>query len=92
MIRVLVLVKTEFDLVSGPEMALLECTCGMVMSVSPTSPRLNCIRCGSTELRASAFAILLEEVAPLQRVSPQGGVAPRSAGVVYHREQAIEIA
>lgn len=32
-------------------MSVLECTCGMVMSVSAADPRNTCIRCGRGELR-----------------------------------------
>jgi hypothetical protein len=32
-------------------MAVLECSCGMVMSVSVAKPRNTCIRCGGVEFR-----------------------------------------
>ena len=31
-------------------MAVLECSCGMVMSTSAVKPRVACIRCGRAEL------------------------------------------
>ena len=35
-------------------MPVLECSCGMIMSVSAAEPRKNCIRCGSTNLHGFA--------------------------------------
>lgn len=32
-------------------MPVLECSCGMVMSVSAAEPRVSCIRCGGVKLR-----------------------------------------
>ncbi len=32
-------------------MPVLECACGMVMSVSAAKPRVSCIRCGGVELQ-----------------------------------------
>ena len=32
-------------------MPVLECSCGMVMSISLTKPRNTCIRCGGVEFR-----------------------------------------
>ena len=32
-------------------MPVLECSCGMVMSVSAAEPRVSCIRCGGVTLR-----------------------------------------
>ena len=32
-------------------MPVLECSCGMVMSISVAKPRNTCIRCGSTDFR-----------------------------------------
>jgi hypothetical protein len=32
-------------------MPVVECSCGMVMSISVARPRHNCIRCGSSEIR-----------------------------------------
>jgi hypothetical protein len=32
-------------------MPVLECSCGMVMSVSVAKPRITCIRCGGAEFR-----------------------------------------
>src|SRR5262245_50018346 len=33
-------------------MPVIECACGMVMSVMPAEPRLHCIRCGGAEFQA----------------------------------------
>jgi hypothetical protein len=38
---------------------ILECCCGMVMSVSLANPRSLCIRCGSTELQSINVALSL---------------------------------
>ncbi len=32
-------------------MPVVECSCGMVMSISVARPRHNCIRCGSSDIR-----------------------------------------
>jgi hypothetical protein len=32
-------------------MPVVECSCGMVMSVSVVQPRSSCIRCGSSDIR-----------------------------------------
>jgi hypothetical protein len=32
-------------------MPVIECSCGMVMSVSAAAPRKSCIRCGGAEFR-----------------------------------------
>jgi hypothetical protein len=32
-------------------MPVVECSCGMVMSISVARPRHKCIRCGSSEIR-----------------------------------------
>ena len=37
-------------------MPIIECACGMVMSVSADEPRHSCIRCGGVELRMLATA------------------------------------
>jgi hypothetical protein len=37
-------------------MSIIQCACGMVMSMSADAPRHCCIRCGGSELRVMAMA------------------------------------
>jgi hypothetical protein len=48
-------------------MRIVECVCGMVMSVAAESDRRRCIRCGRDELRAIDVATLTN---PTLRPSP----------------------
>ncbi|MEX0641310.1 MAG: hypothetical protein WD468_01345 [Pirellulales bacterium] len=42
-------------------MPVIECSCGMMMSISATEPRTCCIRCGGVEFR------LIEKLAPVHK-------------------------
>jgi hypothetical protein len=59
-------------------MPVLECTCGMVMSVAAARPRATCIRCRGAKLRelfsgrtAAAYAVQRAEAAAL--ITPSSG-------------------
>ena len=44
----------EFTFRGEPAMPVIECSCGMVMSVAADDPRSSCIRCGGVEFRMMA--------------------------------------
>ncbi len=51
-------------------MPVIECSCGMVMSVSAAEPRNSCIRCGSNEFGE------LERRKPLANLFARSAFAP----------------
>ena len=60
-------------------MSVLECSCGMVMSVSVAMPRNRCIRCGCAEFRELEhfkLAVIAMDKGPLVPVATCGKVLP----------------
>jgi hypothetical protein len=51
-------------------MPVLECSCGMVMSVTAAKPRNTCIRCGGVEFRE------LERLIPVKKANECASLLP----------------
>ncbi len=61
-------------------MPVLECSCGMIMSVSAAAPRKTCIRCGGTNLRgfarrSSTRPALIQSRSPSEETPTMGTLA-----------------
>ena len=65
---------------------VVECSCGMVMSVSTESPRAYCIRCGGIEFHVVgnlAAALSRSDVAGNRRVSSERAGPPAFESLCY---------